>query len=199
MLAEQLSDAGVPVFISDIKGDISGLGAAAQLNDKITQRNAAIGFADYAARGFPVEFLTLDRGGKGVRLRASVLSFGPILLSKVLQLNETQQSVLSLAFKYADDKHLPLIDLPDLRALLNYLDSDDGKKEMEEYGGVATATVGVISARSSSSSSRRRTPSSARRSSTSPTSCAPRRTGRGSSASSSWPTCRTGRRSSPPS
>jgi DNA helicase HerA-like ATPase len=144
VLAEQLSDAGVPVFISDIKGDISGLGAAAQLNDKITQRNAAIGFTDYAARGFPVEFLTLDRGGKGVRLRASVLSFGPILLSKVLQLNETQQSVLSLAFKYADDKHLPLIDLPDLRALLNYLDSDEGKKEMEEYGGVATATVGVI-------------------------------------------------------
>ncbi|MEO8245958.1 MAG: helicase HerA-like domain-containing protein [Chloroflexota bacterium] len=144
VLAEQLSDAGVPVFISDIKGDISGLGAAAQVNDKIIQRNAAIGFADYAARGFPVEFLTLDRGGKGVRLRASVLSFGPILLSKVLQLNDTQQSVLSLAFKYADDHKLPLVDLSDLRALLNHLDSDEGKAEMEEYGGVATATVGVI-------------------------------------------------------
>ena len=144
VLAEQLSDAGVPVFISDIKGDISGLGAAAQVNDKINQRNAAIGFADYAARGFPVEFLTLDRGGKGVRLRASVLSFGPILLSKVLQLNDTQQSVLSLAFKYADDHKLPLVDLSDLRALLNHLDSDEGKQEMEEYGGVATATVGVI-------------------------------------------------------
>ncbi|HET9878829.1 MAG TPA: helicase HerA-like domain-containing protein [Candidatus Limnocylindria bacterium] len=144
VLAEQLSDAGVPVFISDIKGDISGLGAPAELNDKLTGRAAKIGFADYAARAFPVEFLTLDRGGKGVRLRASVLSFGPILLSKVLDLNETQQSVLSLAFKYADDKKLPLIDLPDLRALLNHLDSDEGKKEMEEYGGVATATVGVI-------------------------------------------------------
>src|SRR5689334_2003394 len=87
VLAEQLSDAGVPVFISDIKGDISGLGAPAQTNDKITQRNAAIGYADYAPTAFPVEFLTLDRGGRGVRLRASVLSFGPILLSKVLQLN----------------------------------------------------------------------------------------------------------------
>ena len=144
VLAEQLSDAGVPVFISDIKGDISGLGAPAELNEKLTGRAEKIGFAEYAARPFPVEFMTLDREGKGVRLRASVLSFGPILLSKVLDLNDTQQSVLALAFKYADDKKLPLIDLPDLRALLNHLDSDEGKKEMEEYGGVATATVGVI-------------------------------------------------------
>ncbi|HET7686829.1 MAG TPA: helicase HerA-like domain-containing protein [Candidatus Limnocylindria bacterium] len=144
VLAEQLSDAGVPVFISDIKGDISGLGAPAELNDRITDRAEQIGFTDYAPRAFPVEFLTLDRDGKGVRLRASVLSFGPILLAKVLDLNETQQSVLALAFKYADDHTLPLIDLADLRALLNHLDSEDGKKEMEEYGGVATATVGVI-------------------------------------------------------
>ena len=144
VLSEQLSDAGVPVFISDIKGDISGLGAPAALNDKLTARAQKIGFADYAPKGFPVEFLTLDRGGRGVRLRASVHSFGPILLAKVLELNETQQSVLALAFKYADDKRLPLIDLPDLRALLNHLDSDAGKSEMDEYGGVATATVGVI-------------------------------------------------------
>ena len=144
VLAEQLSDAGVPVFISDIKGDISGLGAPAALNEKLTARAEQIGFVDYAARAFPVEFLTLDRDGKGVRLRASVLSFGPILLAKVLQLNDTQQSVLALAFKYADDHHLPLVDLGDLRALLNHLDSDEGKKEMEEYGGVATATVGVM-------------------------------------------------------
>ena len=79
-----------------------------------------------------------------MRLRASVSSFGPILLAKVLDLNETQQSVLAMAFKYADDKQLPLINLADLRALLNHLNSDEGKSEMAEYGGVATATVGVI-------------------------------------------------------
>ena len=144
VLAEQLSDAGVPVFISDIKGDISGLAAPAELNDKITARATAIGFADYAPKAFPVEFLTLDREGKGVRLRASVSSFGPILLAKVLDLNETQQSVLSLVFKYSDDKQLPLVNLEDLRALLNHLSSDEGKAEMAEYGGVATATAGVI-------------------------------------------------------
>ena len=144
VLAEQLSDAGVPVFISDIKGDISGLAAPAALNDKLTARAQSIGFGDYAPKSFPVEFFTLDRGGKGVRLRASVSSFGPILLAKVLDLNETQQSVLALAFKYADDKQLPLINLEDLRSLLNHLNSDEGKSEMAEYGGVATATAGVI-------------------------------------------------------
>jgi DNA helicase HerA-like ATPase len=144
VLAEQLSDAGVPVFISDIKGDISGLAAPAELSDKLTSRATAIGLADFAPKSFPVEFFTLDRDGKGVRLRASVSSFGPILLAKVLDLNETQQSVLALAFKYSDDKKLPLINLADLRALLNHLNSDEGKADMAEYGGVATATVGVI-------------------------------------------------------
>ena len=144
VLAEQLSDAGVPVFISDIKGDISGLSAPAEINEKLTARATAIGFSDYAPKAYPVEFLTLDRGGAGVRLRASVSSFGPILLAKVLDLNDTQQSVLALAFKYADDKRLPLVNLEDLRALLNHLNSDTGKTEMTEYGGVATATVGVI-------------------------------------------------------
>ena len=144
VLAEQLSDAGVPVFISDIKGDISGLAAPAELNEKLTGRARAIGFADYAPRSFPVEFFTLDREGAGVRLRASVSSFGPILLSKVLDLNDTQQSVLALAFKYSDDKKLPLVNLEDLRSLLNHLNSDEGKSEMAEYGGVATATAGVI-------------------------------------------------------
>ena len=144
LLAEQLSDAGVPVFISDVKGDISGLSAPAQVTDKLTARAASVGFGDYAAKSFPVEFLTLDRGGKGVRLRASVSSFGPVLLSKVLDLNEIQQSVLALAFKYADDGRLPLVNLEDLRALLNHLNSDEGKAQMAEYGGVATATVGVI-------------------------------------------------------
>ena len=144
VLAEQLSAAGVPVFISDIKGDISGLAAPAVPNEKLTARAEAIGFTGYAPAAYPVEFFTLDRDGKGVRLRASVSSFGPILLAKVLDLNETQQSVLALAFKYADDKQLPLVNLDDLRALLNHLNSDEGKADMAEYGGVATATVGVI-------------------------------------------------------
>ena len=144
VLAEQLSDAGVPVFISDIKGDISGLAAPADVNDKLTTRAQAVGFEAYEPKSFPVEFFTLDREAIGVRLRASVSSFGPILLSKVLDLNETQQSVLALAFKYSDDKKLPLLNLEDLRALLNHLNSDEGKAEMAEYGGVATATVGVI-------------------------------------------------------
>jgi uncharacterized protein len=144
LLAEQLSDAGVPVFISDIKGDISGLAAPAETNEKLTARAAAVGFDEYAGRSFPVEFFTLDRHATGVRLRASVSSFGPILLAKVLDLNETQQSVLALAFKYADDHTLPLVNLEDLRALLNHLTSEEGKAKMAEYGGVAPATVGVI-------------------------------------------------------
>jgi DNA helicase HerA-like ATPase len=144
VLAEQLSAAGVPCFISDIKGDISGLGAPAQPNEKLTARAQAIGLADYAPTAFPVEFMTLVRDRPGVRLRASVNSFGPILLSKVLELNETQQSVLALGFKYAEDHALGLVDLADLRALLNRLNSDEVKAEMAEYGGVATATVGVI-------------------------------------------------------
>ena len=144
VLAEQLSAAGVPCFISDIKGDISGLGAPAQPNEKLTARAEAIGLADYAPQAFPVEFMTLVRDKPGVRLRASVASFGPILLSKVMELNETQQSVLALAFKYAEDRAMALVNLDDLRALLNHLNSDEAKAEMAEYGGVATATVGVI-------------------------------------------------------
>jgi DNA helicase HerA-like ATPase len=144
VMAEQLSLAGVPTFISDIKGDISGLGAPALPHPKIDERVDAIGLPGYKAQGFPVEFFTLVREKPGVRLRASVQSFGPILLAKVLELNETQQSVLALAYKYAEDKKLALVDLGDLRAVLNYLDSDEAKAEMAEYGGVATATVGVI-------------------------------------------------------
>jgi hypothetical protein len=144
VMAEQLSMAGVPVFISDIKGDISGLGARGAMNEKVAARLASLGLTDFAPRAFPVEFFTLVRDKPGVRLRASVQSFGPILFAKVLELNETQESVLSLAFKYAEDKGMPLADLADMRALLNHLNSDRGKAEMAAYGGVATATVGVM-------------------------------------------------------
>jgi DNA helicase HerA-like ATPase len=144
VMAEQLAAAGVPVFISDIKGDISGLGAPGTVNEKVTARLEALRLTDHAPRAFPVEFFTLTRDRPGVRLRASVASFGPILFAKVLELNETQESVLALAFKYAEDKQLPLNRLDDLRALLNHLDSDEGKAEMEAYGGVSSATVGVM-------------------------------------------------------
>jgi uncharacterized protein len=144
LLTEQLSDAGVPVFLVDIKGDISGLGAPGAMNDKIKARLEQVGQADWKPQGYPVEFMSLEKGGRGVRLRATVGSFGPILLSKVLQLNETQESVLSLVFKYADDGNLPLVDLSDLRATLNFLNGPEGKKAMAEYGGIAPATVGVI-------------------------------------------------------
>ena len=144
VLTEQLSDAGVPVFLADIKGDISGLAAPAQPDQRIAARVQQIGLADYAPRAYPVEFLTLDRTGKGVRLRASVSSFGPILLAKVLELNDTQQSVLALVFKYADDQKLPLVDLSDLRAVLNYLNGPEGDRAMAEYGGISGATVGVM-------------------------------------------------------
>ena len=144
VLAEQLSDAGVPVFISDIKGDISGLGAPGKPDERIAARLAAMGLTDFTPRAFPVEFFTLVRDTPGVRLRASVQSFGPILLAKVMELNETQESVLAMAFKYAEDRRMPLVDLADLRALLNHLNSDLGKKEMEAYGGVATATGRLV-------------------------------------------------------
>ncbi len=144
VLTEQLSDDGVPVFLVDIKGDISGLGAAGQPNDRITSRLAQIGVTDWAPRGYPVEFMTLDKGGAGVRLRANVSSFGPILLAKVLELNDTQESVLSLIFKYADDNQLPLVDLSDLQATLTYLNGPDGQAALVQYGGISPASVGVM-------------------------------------------------------
>src|SRR5678810_1425728 len=116
LIAEQLSAAGVPVFVADIKGDLSGLVAPGDSNDRITSRAKETGY-EWKANGFPVEFLSLT-GKQGAQLRATVSSFGPLLLAKVLDLNPTQASVLSLVFKYCDDKGLLLIDFSDLRAVL---------------------------------------------------------------------------------
>ena len=144
LIAEQLSDAGVPVFLADIKGDVSGMAAPGQASDRITQR-AADTATDWHARGFPVEFLNLGgQGGVGVPVRASMTSFGPILLSKVLGLNETQESSLGLVFHFADKAGLPLLDLKDLRAVIQHLTSDDGKADLEQLGGLSSATAGVI-------------------------------------------------------
>jgi hypothetical protein len=141
LIVEQLSAAGVPVFMADLKGDLSGVAVAGETNDKISQRANDIGYA-WTSKGFPVEFLSLT-GARGAQLRATVSSFGPLLLAKVLELNETQASVLSLVFKYCDDRGLPLLDLPDLRAVLQYL-TGDGAGELKDYGGMSKATVGVL-------------------------------------------------------
>ena len=141
LIAEQLSAAGVPVFVADIKGDLSGLGAPGTSNDRITTRATETGYA-WTPNGFPVEFLSLT-GKKGAQLRATVSSFGPLLLSKVLGLNSTQTSVMSLVFKYCDDKGLLLLDFQDLRAVLQYL-TGEGADELRDYGGMSKATVGVL-------------------------------------------------------
>src|SRR3982751_4075805 len=144
LIAEQLSDNGVPVFLADIKGDVSGMAAPGAVSDRITQR-AKDTATDWKARGFPAEFLNLGgQGGTGTPVRATMTSFGPILLSKVLGLNETQESSLGLVFHFADRAGLPLLDLKDLRAVIQHLTSDEGKADLEELGGLSSATAGVI-------------------------------------------------------
>ncbi len=143
LLAGQLSKAGVPVFAADIKGDLSGIalpGDAA--NPKVVERATSLAW-EFEARGHPVEFLSLT-GKQGAQVRATVHSFGPLLLGKVLDLNETQTSILALIFKYCDDNDLPLLDLKDLATTLKFLASDEGKPILEEYGGMSAASVGVL-------------------------------------------------------
>ena len=143
LMAEQLSAAGVPVFAADIKGDLSGLLAPGEQSERVTGRMAQLG-QEWTASGYPVELYALGGEGTGVPLRATISSFGPLLLSKVLGLNETQESSLGLVFHYADQAGLPLLDLADLQALLRFLTSDEGRAELKGIGGVSTATAGVI-------------------------------------------------------
>src|SRR5688572_28175132 len=112
VIAEGLSDAGVPVLLMDIKGDLSGIASPGEHNDKIQERIQKMGI-DWQPASFPADLLTLS-GGEGVKLRATVSEFGPILLSKILGLNDTQEGVVSMLFKYCDDQKLPLLDLKDL-------------------------------------------------------------------------------------
>src|SRR5690242_19988717 len=140
LLAGELSKAGVPVFVADIKGDVTGISQPGDAtNPKIVERAQSLGWT-FEASGHPVEFLSLS-GKLGAQVRATVHSFGPLLLGKVLDLNETQTSILALVFKYCDDNNLPLLDLADLRTTLNYLGSDDGKGALAEYGGMSSATL----------------------------------------------------------
>ena len=143
VMLEQLSAAGVPVFAADIKGDLSGVATAGTGSEKLLARTESIG-QDWQPVSSPVEYFSLGGRGVGVPIRATVSSFGPLLLAKVLGLNETQESSLSLVFHYADQQGLALVGLEDLRAVLQYLTSDEGKSELANIGGVSKQTAGVI-------------------------------------------------------
>ncbi|MGW9631235.1 helicase HerA-like domain-containing protein [Agromyces sp. NPDC055520] len=143
VLAEQLSAHGVAVFAADIKGDLSGIATPGEGNEKLLARTAGIG-QEWTPATFPTEFYSLGGVGRGVPIRATISGFGPLLLSKALGLNETQESSLGLVFHYANNNNLALLDLEDLRAVLAYLISDEGKAELEGLGGLSKATVGVI-------------------------------------------------------
>lgn len=142
VISEALSNASIPVVLMDIKGDLSGIAAAGTTNDKIIERCKTIGI-EYKPTGFPVDFLTLSNE-KGVRLRATVSEFGPVLLSKILGLNDTQGGIVAIIFKYCDDNKLPLLDLKDFIKVLQYV-SDEGKEEIEKaYGNISTTSTGTI-------------------------------------------------------
>ncbi len=143
LLAEQLSAQGVPVFAADIKGDLSGLAMPGEGGERVTSRAQSLGQA-WQGRGFPVELFAIGGEGTGIPLRATVSSFGPTLLSKVLELNDTQESSLGLVFHYADKAGLPLLDLTDLRAVVQFLVSDEGKADLKGLGGLSPSTAGVI-------------------------------------------------------
>jgi hypothetical protein len=143
LLAEQLSAAGVPVFMPDMKGDISGMAKEGVANDRIKERATAIGL-EYKISGYPIELYSLS-GKLGGQMRATVTEFGPVLLTKILELNEVQSGVLMIIFKYADDKKLPIVDLNDLKKVLNYLTEGAGAAEIKnDYGKISSSTASTI-------------------------------------------------------
>ena len=142
VLAENLSDKGIPVLLMDIKGDLSGLAQPSPGHPKIDERMTKIGLP-FEAKGFPVEVMSLSEQ-EGVRLRATVIEFGPVLLSRILDLSDTQSGVVSVIFKYCDDNKLPLLDLKDFKKILQYC-TQEGKDEFESaYGRISTASTGAI-------------------------------------------------------
>ena len=142
-LAEQLSAAGVSVFATDVKGDLSGLAAKGDKGTWVEERLTALG-ETFEPQAFPVEYYSLGGLGPGTPIRVTASDFGPLLLAKILDANKTQEQSLSLLFHYADQKGLPLVDLSDLRAMLQFLDSEEGRTELKGIGGVSPATVGVL-------------------------------------------------------
>jgi uncharacterized protein len=143
LIAEQLSAAGVAVLMADVKGDLSGLSRPGEATDKTAARVKDTA-DDWEPTAFPVEFLSLGTGGVGVPVRATISSFGPVLLSKVLGLNATQESTLGLIFHWAKENNRPLVTLSDLRAVISHLAGDEGKADLKDLGGVSSTTAGVI-------------------------------------------------------
>jgi len=142
IISEQLSDKGVPVLLMDVKGDLSGIAMPGEEKPFISERHARINLP-YAVKGYPVELMSISQQD-GVRLRATVSEFGPVLLSRILGLNDTQEGVVSVIFKYCDDNQLALLDLKDLKKVVQYVTAE-GKDEIEkEYGKISTATTGII-------------------------------------------------------
>lgn len=142
IIAEQLSKVGVPSLLMDIKGDLSGIAAESPGHPKIDERHANIGIP-FTANSSPVEFLTLS-DEKGARLRATVSEFGPVLFSKILGLNDTQSGIVAVVFKYCDDKQFALLDLKDMKKVLQYI-TNEGKDEIKDlYGSMSSASVGTI-------------------------------------------------------
>ncbi|MES2545863.1 MAG: helicase HerA-like domain-containing protein [Bacteroidota bacterium] len=142
VLSEQLSSFGIPVLMMDIKGDFSGIAKEGEEKLFITERHAKIN-VPYTIASFPVELMSLSEQN-GVRLRATVSEFGPVLFSRILDLNDTQAGVVSVIFKYCDDLKMPLLDLKDIKKVINYI-TEEGKSEIEEnYGKISTSTTGTI-------------------------------------------------------
>lgn len=143
LIAEQLSAAGVPVFMPDMKGDLSGIAKEAAPDPRIQERATALGI-DYRPAAFPVEIYSLS-GKLGSQMRATVTEFGPVLLGKILSLNEVQTGVLNVIFKYADDKDLPIVDFKDLKKVLHYLTDGKGAEEIKhDYGRISSTTASTI-------------------------------------------------------
>ncbi|KQB38238.1 putative ATPase [Flavobacterium daejeonense] len=142
VLSEQLSSFGIPVLMMDIKGDFSGIAKEGEEKSFITERHQKINIP-YQTTSFPVELLSLSEQS-GVRLRATVSEFGPVLFSRILDLNDTQAGVVSIIFKYCDDNKMPLLDLKDFKKVINYI-NEEGKEEItESYGKISTSTTGII-------------------------------------------------------
>ena len=142
VFAEALSDKSIPVLLMDIKGDLSGIAAEGTVNAKIEERHSKIG-VPYQAKKFPVEFFTLS-DEKGTRLRATVSEFGPILISKILELNDTQAGLMAVLFKYCDDNNLALLDLKDLKKVLQFASAEGKDSIAKDYGSISTTSLGTI-------------------------------------------------------
>ena len=143
LISEQLSDKGVPVFMLEVKGDLSGLATPGAVNDKLLERAEAVG-VEFKPQGFPIELFSLS-GKNGVPMRLNVDDFGPVLLARILDLNETQSGILSVLFKYSDDHQMPLVALEDLKKLLGYLSQGPGASEIKgDYGTISSSSSGAI-------------------------------------------------------